>query len=160
LKTGKHQIPDHIKSAAQALEVTQPEEIELVDATEDFNLVKTKGPFLAVAKKLGPTKLFTERLGERELAPLIFTGESLDEVRNRAMRCEATSAKSVPELVSDTAGYNLVRIGEKFLAVAKSLGPLSVFNERFGERELPPVLFTAESLEGVREKALKVEQEA
>ena len=159
LKTGKLQIPDHIKSAAQALEVTQPEEIELVDATEDFNLVKTKGRFLAVAKKLGPTKLFTERLGERELAPLLFTGESLNEVREKSMTLEASVAKPVPELVSDTAGYNLVRIGEKFLALAKSLGPLNVF-ERFGERELPPFLFTGESLEEVREKALKVEQEA
>jgi predicted O-methyltransferase YrrM len=160
LKTGNLQIPDHIKSAAQALEVTQPEEIELVDATEDFNLVKTKGRFLAVAKKLGPTKLFTERLGERELAPLIFTGESLNEVREKSTTLEASVAKPVPELVSGTAGYNLVRVGEKFLAVAKSLGPLNVFDERFGERELPPVLFTGESLEEVREKALKVKQEA
>jgi len=158
LKTGKLQIPDHIKSAARALEVTQPEEIELVDATEDFNLVKTKDRFLAVAKKLGPIELFREQLGDRELAPLLFTGKTLEEVRTKSISWETSAAQPVVELLSDTDSYNLLKVGEKFLAVAKSLGPSKILVERLGERELPPVLLKAETFEDIREKALKAEQ--
>ena len=54
------------------------------------------------------------------------------------MAWEASNAQPVPDLLGDTAGYNLLRVGEKFLAVAKSLGPTNVLVERLGERELSP----------------------
>ena len=101
-----------------------------------------------------------ERLGERELAPLLFTGESLEEVREKAMAWEASSAQPVPDVLGDTAGYNLLRVGEMFLAVAKSLGPTNILVERLGERELSPVLLMGETLEEVRDKAIALELES
>jgi hypothetical protein len=154
------EIPQHIKDAAQAPEASEVGQAELVDATEGFNLVKSEGRFLAVAKQLGPSKLFTERLGERELAPLLFTGESLEEVREKAMAWEASSAQPAPDVLGDTASYNLLRVGEKFLAVAKSLGPTDVLVERLGQRELSPVLLIADTLEEVRDKAVALELES
>lgn len=59
--------------------------VELIEATPTFNLVRAGQQYLAVSKSLGPTNLFVERLGERELSPLVLIGDSLDEVRKKAI---------------------------------------------------------------------------
>jgi predicted O-methyltransferase YrrM len=133
---------------------------ERVDETSGFNLVRIKGRFLAVAKRLGPIELFSERLGERELVPLLYSGESLQEVREKAYAFERERAVPAIELVDEVGGYNVVKAGERFIAVAKELGPVNVFHERLGERELSPIFLTGDSLEEVRKKALLLEEEA
>jgi sulfotransferase family protein len=59
---------------------------------------------------------------------------------------------------AETERYNLVRVGDKFVAVARSLGHVSLLSERIGERDLPPVVFVGDSLEEVRQRALQVEK--
>jgi predicted O-methyltransferase YrrM len=133
--------------------------VELVDATDGFNLVKSKGRFLAVAKQLGPMDLFQERVGERELAPVLFSGESLEEVREKAQVFEKQTVEPEVELVDEVGRFNVIKAGDRFLAVAKELGPVNLFRERIGERELVPVLFSGESLEEVREKVQTFEKQ-
>ena len=132
-------------------------DVELIDESGRYNVVRAGERFIAVAKELGPSNLFREQLGERELPPVLFTGESLEEVREKSMAWEATTAQPAPELLGDTAGYNLLRVEERFLAVAKSLGPTQLFVERLGKRELSPILLIADTLEEVRGKAITVE---
>lgn len=103
--------------------------------------------FLAVAKQLGPTELFVERLGVRELAPLLLIGESLEQIQKKVHAAERQTLEPAVELVDEVGSYNIVRAGEHFIAVAKSLGPLDLFRERVGERDLPPLLFVASDRE-------------
>lgn len=56
------------------------------------------------------------------------------------------------ELIGETPAFNLVQAGEQYLAVSKTLGPTDLFVERLGKRDLPPVLFSAKTLEAVQEK--------
>jgi putative sugar O-methyltransferase len=65
-------------------------QVELVAETQDYNIVSAQlilnGPsrdtastrFYALAKAMGPTNLFLERLGERELAPYILVSDTLE----------------------------------------------------------------------------------
>lgn len=162
------QIPSHVRNAAAMFDAAEevsaraiePGEeriplVELVDSTSSFNLIKVKsnGRFLAVAKQLGPTDLFVERLGERELAPLLFSGESLDEIREKAVSCEKENGLPSVELLQSEGEYNLLKAGGRYFAVAKTLGPLSLFQERLGERELPPVLFITRSFQEAKRAA-------
>ena len=151
IDAGAVEIPDHIKNAIPELEALE------VGQTRDYFLVKIGETFIAVAKALGRTNLFVERLGERELSPILFTGNSLQEVRTKVVETEEKGKVSI-ELVGETAKFNLVKVNERFLAVAKCLGPTKLFAERLGERELAPLLFLAGNLEGVREKALQFER--
>jgi hypothetical protein len=67
--------------------------------------------------------------------------------------------KSAPPvtLVAETDGYNLIQAGERFVAVAKSLGPVSLFDERLGERELGSLILVGANLEEVRVRAQGLE---
>ena len=134
-------------------------QLKLIDCRDNFNFIQAGDEVIAISQATGQVKLFEERLGERELPPLLFVGESLEEVREKALAEAARTAQPDSELVGDTTGYNLVRVGERFLALAKVLGPISPMVERLGERELAPLLFSGESLEEVRGKALAFEKE-
>jgi predicted O-methyltransferase YrrM len=56
-------------------------------------------------------------------------------------------------LVDSTATYNLVEAAGRFFAIAKALGPVELFQEYLGDRELPPVLLAGGSVEEVRRKS-------
>ncbi len=146
------QIPHHIKNAAPALDATE------VGQTRDYCLIKVGKKFIATAKSLGSTNLLIERLGERQLPPVLFSGDSLEEVRTKALETEEKRHPLV-QLVDSTDSFNLVKTTERFLAVAKQLGPTDLFIERLGERELASLIFSGETLEVVREKALAFERQ-
>ena len=126
--------------------------VEVAGETPEFNLLTVKGRFLALGKRLGPTNLFSERLGERELAPLLFLGESLDAVRQRALAFEKETAMPSVELIDEIGQYNIVKAGDLFLAAAKELGPMNLFRERIGERELSPLILIATDPAALRQK--------
>ena len=129
--------------------------IILVADTDGYNLIRSGKQFLAVAKSLGPVNLFDERLGERELGSIILVGSTLEEVRARAKALEKSACPAV--LVAETDGYNLIQAGERCVAVAKSLGPVSLFDERLGERELGSLILVGSNLEEVRVRAQGLE---
>ena len=97
-------IPDHIQAAVEA------ERLAVVRETASFNLVKTSSGYPALAKSLGPTEPLVERLGERDLGPLVLVGTSLEEVQAKVAQAEAalrTEAPTSPELVGEYSGFNL-----------------------------------------------------
>jgi len=132
--------------------------IILVADTDGYNLIRSGKQFLAVAKSLGPVNLFDERLGERELGSIILVGSTLEEVRARAKALEKSACPAV--LVAETDGYNLIQAGERCVAVAKSLGPVNLFDERLGERELGSLILVGSNLEEIRAQAKALEKSA
>jgi predicted O-methyltransferase YrrM len=153
------EIPDHIALAEASHRKDKTEQISLIGATESFNLIKSNGRFLAVSKQLGPVELFSERLGDRELAPWLFCGENLQEVQEKILAVEKDVAVAKVELVDESSRYSIVKAGDRFLAIAKELGPVDLFGERIGERELAPVIFSDRSLEAVRAKVMVFERQ-
>jgi len=59
-------------------------------------------------------------------------GETLEAVQEKALAQE--TARPAPELVSQTPAFNLVKAGERYLAVAKTLGLTALFEERLCAR--------------------------
>jgi hypothetical protein len=59
--------------------------IELVESYRGFNLVKIGNRFIAVSQALGNVDLIEERLGERELAPLLLLGDSLTDIKTKLL---------------------------------------------------------------------------
>jgi hypothetical protein len=55
-------------------------------------------------------------------------------------------------LIDQTATHNLVRFGTRYLAVDRALGPMSLGQERMGERELKPYILIGQTLEELRER--------
>ena len=53
-------------------------------------------------------------------------------------------------MVGETAAYNLVRLGSRYVAVAKAVGEVSLGVDKIGERELDPVLLVGDSVEELR----------
>jgi len=53
-------------------------------------------------------------------------------------------------LLESTPDYNLVEAGGRYFAISNTLGPVDLFEELLGERALPPVLLSGDSLEAVR----------
>lgn len=60
--------------------------IELVESYRGYNLVKIGSRFIAVSQALGNVHLIEERLGERELAPLLLLGDSLTDIKIKLSR--------------------------------------------------------------------------
>jgi putative sugar O-methyltransferase len=149
LFTGKSLEDARKKALAEESRNAQPD-CELVDDTVEYNLIKVKERFLALAKGLGTSRPMVERLGERELAPLLFSGETLEEVRRKALAFEKETTAPIVELVEEVGRYNIIKAGQSFIAVAKELGPVNLLRERLGERDLPPILFVARSIEEAR----------
>ena len=59
----------------------------------DYNLVKAEDRLLAFAKWLGKLSPLIDRLVEREIAPMILVGNSLEEVRARAEAASKAAAE-------------------------------------------------------------------
>lgn len=89
LDTKNARVPEHIKDA-------QDDAVELIGEVGEFNIVSAGGRFAAVSRRLGPTDVFSERVGERDLTSLVFSGDSASEVIEKARRAvsEAEAAQA------------------------------------------------------------------
>src|ERR1017187_2525784 len=58
-------------------------------------------------------------------------------------------------LLAATETHNLVESDGRYFAIHKSLGPVDLFHEQLGDRDLTPVLLTGATLDEVRRKALE-----
>jgi predicted O-methyltransferase YrrM len=56
-------------------------------------------------------------------------------------------------LIDSSETYNFVESGGTYFAVQKKLGPVELFQEQLGDRELPPLLLTGVTLDEVWRKA-------
>lgn len=48
--------------------------------------------------------------------------------------------------------YNILKTGGRFIAIRQAMGPVSLFREKLGEREISPYLLRAETIEAVKRK--------
>jgi putative sugar O-methyltransferase len=131
----------------------------LVGATQDydilsmdFRVVKPFGAsvatkYYAVAKALAPLDLFGGNIGERELPGLLWIGDTMEGVIEKARTAE-------PELRLEDSigGYNIVKTRSGYLAIAHSVGPIDLFRDRIGDKELAPVLLKADTFEAIRKR--------
>lgn len=87
---------------------------------------------------------------------LLLFAETLRARRIKREITDASSRQYNPwgvELVEESFnGYNLVRVNNRFVAVSKAIGKTDLMMERLGERDLPPLLLTGDSLESVKSK--------
>jgi hypothetical protein len=82
----------------------------------------------------------------------LWLGESVEEVREKALAFERQNLQPDVVLVEEIGRYNIVKAGERYLAVAKELGPLNLFSERLGERELSPLVMISHDLSSLRDR--------
>lgn len=103
-------------------------QVRLVDSTETHNIIESDGAYFAVHKSLGPVDLFHEQLGDREMAPLLLTGATLDEVRRKSEqgRPAAAPEPEVPVQAGSYREFNLVAYQGRAFALRMSLGPVDV----------------------------------
>lgn len=128
LDVSQLRLPDHIAERAGVCKV--------VESTPTHNVVEVDGQFFAVAKSLGPVELFLERLGDRELPPVLLQASSLDEVRTKTAERSsslALAANTGPALIGSYRGFNLVACRGRIYAARQALGPVDLGGE---EREM------------------------
>lgn len=136
------------------------------------NLVFYRDAYYALHWELGDVDLRTlsaEDISGHVQRGRIIVSKNLDTLRRqiaprwlRDVPRSGTENDPVPvnaviALEAETERFNLVRVGEKFVAVARSLGHISLLSDRIGERDLPPVVLVGDSLEEVRQRARQVE---
>ena len=63
------------------------------------------------------------------------------------------TSRGTQRIVGSTATHNLIDASGQFFAVAKSIGPIDLFEDRLIGLDLPPVLLRGSSLEEVRTRA-------
>lgn len=121
----------------------------------------------AVARLLGPVftwnGFWTARRRRIVWEPFEFEPGALPVHIGNALRESDTGHEwqdKQPELVEETAAYNLVRVGPRYLAIAKQVGPVALGEEKFGERDLPPYVLVSPSLELLRPKVAVHDRQA
>jgi len=141
--------------------------IEIVAETADYNIVQanviawtvsgksSSTRYYAIAKAMGPVDLFRERLGERELAHHILIGDTLETAIQKAEK----HGRPAVHLVGSTDGYNLIQTQSGYFAVDQLLGPINLFQERIGDRELAPAILKASTYEEIRERIKKTREQ-
>jgi predicted O-methyltransferase YrrM len=161
----------------QQHELTDEERPDDAVAALDFLLLRLKdrgyhpGVTRAVAEALGPVMAWNGFWAARkdanawapielDLGRVEIPGHLIDDLAaERADAYPATAkehaayAEPAIALIGETAQYNIVRAYDRFLAVAKSIGPIELFHERIGERELGSLILIGTSAEEVRARA-------
>ena len=138
------ELPEHLRHASSGT--------RLLESTATHNLVEADGAVFAVSKTLGPVDLFEERLGDRELAPVLLTGDSVGTIRRKLeeqMSCAspdtppadggdmylrdtllARASKAAnpdpPRLSGSYSDFNLVHHAGKVYGVRQSLGEIDL----------------------------------
>ena len=71
------------EQAEKAGTANESPECRLEGNLDGYNIVRTPSGYLALAEALGPTNLFQERIGERELAPVLLKASTYEETLGR-----------------------------------------------------------------------------
>jgi predicted O-methyltransferase YrrM len=144
---------EQLRARVVEVEDQAPKPPELVGETASYNLVRLGAHYVALARLLGDVTIGVETLGERELPPHVLIEDTLERLQIRVAKIEDESAPIALELVGETDAYNLIRLGPRYVAAAKSLGPVSLGAEIIGSRELAPVILVGDSLEELKSRA-------
>jgi predicted O-methyltransferase YrrM len=107
-------VPEHLAESAITIEADAPA----------HHLISTGGRYFAVSKQFGAPDIATELLGATDLPPFIFTGSTLDEVREKLQRDD--DMRAAPELIGSYREFNLVRLRKRVYGLRRSLGNVDV----------------------------------
>jgi len=149
-----HSYADTIRRTSHRQEVMT---VRIEAETRDYNIVAIETSsghtpvtirYCALAKALGPLSPMRERLCERDVPPMVLVADSIDEARRRV---EAVEWPDV-ELIRSMRGYNILKTGKGWVALAQSLGQIDCFIDRIGDRDLPPVVLCAATEEELQAK--------
>jgi len=143
-------LPPHIESDP---EQKDEDTVTFIGESERYNIVQYGKTCIAVAKALGPCKLFQERLGERELVHLLLKDSNLAQLHARIESIEKQSLEkhsATVVKVGETRLYNLVNVNDYYLAVKKELGRVLLMKEKLGERGLGHLLIKDSNLNKLR----------
>ena len=151
------ELPEHLSCEEDELSRCDEldelaERVQFTEEGSSFNILKSRDRYILVSKSLGPTNLFDERIGEREIEPYVLIGATLDEIRQKAQKMILPFV----EFIEEGETYNIVKAGDRYISIAKSLGPLNLFDERIGEREIEPYVLIGATLDEIRQKAQKM----
>jgi hypothetical protein len=144
------EIQAKIADASPALRTP---EVRAVTTIDGYGVVTLDGRFVAVADELGPVEVGVERIGERDIGPLVLAGANLADIREKTARGRALLRRPVVDAVTTFHGYNVVRIDERLAAFAEELGAIDISKERLGGRAIPPLILVADTIEELRETA-------
>jgi len=132
-------IPEHL----------QPDEaigdFDMMDSSETHNFVRVGDRYFAIARALGVVELLTEPIGAREIPPAVLIDDDVDRLRTR-VAAFARAQRPAVDVVGSRGAYTIVKAGSRYCAVARSLGPVDLFLERIGERDLPPYILVDDSV--------------
>jgi len=138
------ELPEHVASAAIKIEGDTPEHY----------LISTRGRYFALAKQLGPPDIVAELLGDEDLPPLVFTGSTLGQIRDKVQDHHFYAS---PQLVESYRAFNLVRFKCNVYALRKSLGLVDLSADddvsRYGSQDA----LIGDSLEGVKARIDAIE---
>lgn len=132
------------------------DKVRAIAETPAYNLVQAGTNYIAVAKTLGPTALFSEKIGERDLGTLIMCSNDLAELQSRVQLVEAQTIKPSVELVRHVGQYDLIRLGDSYVAVSSMLGPTSLLVETIGERDLGHLLLRDNDLDRLERRVREI----
>lgn len=154
-------LPEHLVSAVIQEEGEMPE----------YHLISAEQRYFGLAKQLGPIDVAAELLDECDLPPLMFTGATLEEVRQKICRTLEQQAAATlqrpespqypePVLVGDYRAFNLVRFRTDCFGLRQSLGPMDVsLDPEITARYGPHDCVRCESVEGVKARIDAIEAE-
>jgi len=113
LDLAKSELPEHVASAT----------IKVAGDTPSHYLISSGGRYFAVAKDMGSLDIAAEYLGDSDLPPLIFTGNTLEEVRKKI---DGVAPCLSPQLVGSYRGFNLVRFNSDVFGLRLTLGEVDL----------------------------------
>jgi predicted O-methyltransferase YrrM len=128
LDLAESELPAHVASAAIRLEGDMPA----------YHLISNQDRYFALAKQLGPPDVAAEILGDEELQPLVLTGSTLEEIRQKVeqQRDGQPARKSVnvgpdllypfPQVVGSYRGFNVVCCKDTIYGLRQSLGEVDL----------------------------------
>ena len=121
IDTAQAELPDHIAEA-----LTQPE-----GETSQYVFASAQGRYFAFSKQVPLSQL--EVLADRDDLPnLIYSGDTLDEVRNKTLVGPTPAVASpsepldLPQLIEHHRGFNLVMFHGNMWGIREALGPVDV----------------------------------
>jgi hypothetical protein len=75
-----------------------------------------------------------------------------EQAKQRTLGKQKTDRLNQISFIEDYHLYNILRSGGRFIAIQQSMGPVTLFREKLGEREISPHILRAETLEAVKRK--------
>lgn len=122
-------LPEHIKDAME-------DAVELIGEVGEFNVVSAGGRYAAVSKRLGPIDVFSERIGERDLTSLVFSGDSANAVLEKARRAVSEIEAAQAARASDDQRWTVLsqRVDALSAGVQEQTHALSSMNTRTDEQ--------------------------